>query len=42
MSEIYGRKEDELKQNENFMNYLKDSIKNEKVVEFIIDNAKIK
>ena len=42
MSELYGKKEEELKQNENFMNYIKDSIKNEKVIDFIINNAKIK
>ena len=42
MSELYGRKEEELKENQNFMNYLEDSIKNEKVIDFIINNAKIK
>ena len=42
MSEMYGKKEDELKLNEQFMNYIKDSLKNQAVVEFIIKNAKIK
>ncbi len=42
MAEIYGKKEEELKENEQFVNYVKDSLKNEAVVKFIIDNAKIK
>ncbi len=42
MAEIYGKKEEELKENEQFMTYVKDSLKNEAVVKFIIDNAKIK
>ena len=42
MSELYGRKEEELKLNENFMTYITDSIKNEKVIDFIVKNAKIK
>ena len=42
MAEIYGKKEEELKENEQFMAYIKDSLKNEAVVKFIIDNAKIK
>ena len=42
MAEIYGKKEEELKENEQFMTYIKDSLKNEAVVKFIIDNAKIK
>ena len=33
---------DELKANEQFVTYVKDSIKNEAVLKFIIDNAKIK
>ena len=40
MAETYRKTPDELKQNEQFMNYVKDYIKNEKVVKFIIDNAK--
>ena len=42
MSEMYGQKEEDLKKNEQFVNYVKDSLKNEAVVKFIIDNAKIK
>ena len=42
MAEIYGKKEEELKEKEQFMAYIKDSLKNEAVVKFIIDNAKIK
>lgn len=42
MAELYGKKEEELKQNENFMKYIEDSIKNEKVIDFIVKNAKIK
>ena len=42
MAAMYGKKEDELALNEQFMNYIKDSLKNEAVVKLIIDNAKIK
>ena len=42
MAELYGKKEEELKLNENLMNYIIDSIKNEKVIDFIVKNAKIK
>ncbi|MBO5478765.1 MAG: trigger factor [Clostridia bacterium] len=42
MAELYGKKEDELKANEQFIKYIEDSMKNEKVVEFIVENAKIK
>ncbi len=42
MAELYGKKEEELKANEQFMKYVEDSMKNEKVVEFIVENAKIK
>lgn len=42
MAEQYGKKEEELKKNEGFTNYIKESLKNEKVVEFIVENAKIK
>lgn len=42
MAEMYGQKEEDLKKNEQFVNYVKDSLKNEAVVKFIIDNAKIK
>ena len=42
MATIYGRTAEELKANEQFVTYVKDSLKNEAVVKFIIDNAKIK
>lgn len=42
MAEMYGQKEDGLKENEGFVNYIKESLKNEKAVEFIVENAKIK
>lgn len=42
MAGAYGKTPDELKQNEQFMNYVKNFIVNEKVIKFIIDNAKIK
>ena len=42
MSEMYGQKEEDLKKNEQFVNYIKDSLKNQEVVKYIIDNAKIK
>ena len=42
MAETYKREANDLKQNENFMNYIKDSLAHEKVVDFIIKNAKIK
>ena len=40
MAEAYGKKPEELKQNEQFMNYINEFIQNEKVVNFIVDNAK--
>ena len=42
MADAYRKSADELKQNEQFMNYIKNFIVNEKVVKFIVDNAKIK
>ena len=39
---MYGKTAEELKKNEQFMNYVKDSLQNEAVVNFIVDNAKIK
>ena len=42
MAELYGKKEEELKENEGFMKYIEESMKNEKVVEFLVENAKIK
>ena len=42
MAKMYGKTAEELKANEQFVNYVKDSLKNEAVVKFLIDNAKIK
>ncbi len=42
MAENYGKTEDELKSNESLRNYLKENIKTEKTIEFIVKNAKIK
>ena len=42
MAELYGKKEEELKTNEAFVKYIEDSLKNEKVVNFLVENAKIK
>ena len=41
MATQYGRKVEDLKKNEEVMNYLDKSSKNEQAVKFIIDNAKI-
>ena len=42
MAENYGKTEDELKSNESLRNYLKENLKTEKKIEFIVKNAKIK
>ena len=42
MANIYGKSAEELKKNEQFVTYVKDSLKNEAVIHFIIDNAKVK
>ena len=42
MAEEYGRKEEELKENENLIDYLKRSMENEKAIDFVVENAKIK
>ena len=42
MSKMYGKTKEELGQNEEFVKYIEASIKNEKAVEFIVENAKIK
>ncbi len=42
MAVMYGKKAEELKENEQFITYIKDSIKNEAVIKFLLDNAKIK
>ena len=42
MSKMYGKEAEELKKNDQFMNYIKESLKNEAVIKFIMDNAKTK
>ena len=42
MAESYGKKEEEIKDNENIRKYIKDGIENEKAIEMIITNAKEK
>lgn len=42
MAQMYGQKEEQLKENEAFVKYLEESLKNERAVEFIVENAKIK
>ena len=42
MAAMYGKTAEELKANEQFVTYVKDSIKNEAVIKFLLDNAKIK
>lgn len=42
MAEMYGKKPEELKENENFIKYVEESLKNQKVVEFLVEHAKIK
>lgn len=42
LAETYGRKEDELKSNEALMENIKDSLKSEKAIALLVDNAKVK
>ena len=42
MAETYGRKEEDLKVNDTLKKYLEQSMKEEKAIQFIVDNAKIK
>ncbi|MBR6505192.1 MAG: trigger factor [Clostridia bacterium] len=42
MATMYGKTEEELKENEQFINYIKDTLKTEATIKFIVDNAKIK
>ena len=42
MAKNYGKPADELKKNENVRNYIKEGIKSEKAVEFLVKNAKMK
>lgn len=42
MAKTYGKDSKELLENDNLKNYIKDSMKSEKAITFIVDNAKIK
>ncbi len=42
MATNYGKKEEELMQNENLKEYLSNNMKREKAIKFVVDNAKIK
>ena len=42
MAENYGRKVEDLMNNEHLVNYIKDSMKAEKAIKFVVENAKIK
>ena len=42
MASKYGKKEEELKGNEQFKEYLKENMKTEKAISYIVENAKIK
>ena len=42
MAKNYGQKEEDIKKNEQLIDYLKETIKSEKTIEFIVSNAKIK
>ena len=42
MAEKYGKKEEELKDNEQLKNYIKENLKTDKAIALIVDNAKRK
>ena len=42
LAKAYGRKEEELKQNEEFVKNIEESVKSEKAIALIIENAKVK
>ena len=42
MAENYGRKAEELQDNEHLKNYIKENLASEKAIRFVVDNAKIK
>ena len=42
MAENYGKKAEELKDNEHLVNYIKENMAVEKAIKFVVDNAKIK
>jgi len=42
MAEMYGQKEEEVKNNPQLRNYVEGTLKTEKTIHYIVDNAKIK
>ena len=42
MAEMYGQKEEEVKNNPTLRKYIEESLKTEKTIHYIVDNAKIK
>ena len=42
MAKNYGKKVEDIKDNENLKNYIKEGIEAEKSIDFIVKNAKIK
>ena len=42
MAKMYGQKEEEVKDNPNLRKYVEESLKTEKTIHFIVDNAKVK
>ena len=42
MAKMYGQKEEDVKNNEQLINYVKENLKTEKTIEYIVANAKIK
>ena len=42
LAESYGRKEEELKENSELVEHIKQNVKSEKAIKLIIDNAKMK
>ena len=42
LATTYGRKEEDLRNNEELLGHIKDSIKSEKAIAYIVDNAKVK
>ena len=42
MADNYGRKVEDLENNEHLINYIKENMTAEKAIKFVVDNAKIK
>ena len=42
MAKMYGNKVEDLEKNESLKKYIEESVKSEKAISFIVDNAKIK